>query len=47
MAESSYKKFSQLLLLLLRDMEGMIVISSGGTGQGNALHFSEIQNNYH
>ena len=34
MAESSYKKFSQLLLLLLRGMEGMIVISSGGKWQG-------------
>ena len=47
MTESSYKKFSPLLLLLIRGMECMIVISSGGTGQGNALHFSEIQNNYH
>ena len=42
MAESSYKKFSQLLLLLLRDMEGMIVISC----KVIALQFSEIQNNY-
>ena len=42
MTENSYKKSLPLLLLLLRGMEGMMVISC----KVIAIQFSEIQNNY-